>query len=249
MQHTNDAPLLAHVLFMDIVGATKLPTDEQRRILSRLRELVRASEEFQCAKESNQLISVPTGDGMALAFFNRLDAAVLCAVEITKAIQAESLCKIRMGVHTGPVFVEEDIRGQPNLNGAGINLAERVMSAGGDGHILVSETVAASLKQLGNWRGKIHEIGECQVKDGWIRVWNLVDGPIGNAATPKKAKALIMRRRWMLAGAFAALVLIVAAAAGSGALWFERTGSKPPEDQASIAVIPFTDMSPQKNQE
>ncbi|HEV2687035.1 MAG TPA: hypothetical protein VGV35_00735 [Bryobacteraceae bacterium] len=75
MEQTNDAPLLAHVLFMDIVGATKLPTDEQRRIVSRLRELVRASEEFQCAKESNQLISVPTGDEMAFAFFNQMDSS------------------------------------------------------------------------------------------------------------------------------------------------------------------------------
>src|SRR5579862_1702403 len=96
---------LAHVLFMDIVGCSKLPSDEQNRIVGRLQKLVRESAEYQRACENDQLISLPTGDGMALAFFNKLDAAVQCAIEVNRAIQTESLCKIRMGVHTGPIFV------------------------------------------------------------------------------------------------------------------------------------------------
>ena len=101
---------------MDIVGCSKLPSDEQTKIVTRLQELVRESSEFRKSRESDQLISLPTGDGMALVFFNKLDAAVLCAMEITKAIQAESLCKIRMGLHTGPVFVMDDINGKRNVS-------------------------------------------------------------------------------------------------------------------------------------
>jgi class 3 adenylate cyclase len=97
---TTAAPELAHVLFMDIVGCSKLPTDEQKPIIGRLQELVRESSEYRKSQEKDHLISLPTGDGMALVFFNKLDAAVLCAVQITQGIQAESLCQIRMGVHT-----------------------------------------------------------------------------------------------------------------------------------------------------
>src|SRR6202051_1531333 len=113
---------------MDIIGCSKLPSDEQKRIVNSLQELVRQSAEFQESRETDQLISLPTVDGMALAFFNKLDAAVQCAVEVMKAVQAESLCPIRMGVHTGPVFVMADINDTRNISGAGINRAERVMS-------------------------------------------------------------------------------------------------------------------------
>src|SRR6202795_1805330 len=179
---------------MDIVGCSRLPSDDQKRIVSRLQELVRQTAEFRQLRENDQLISLPTGDGMALAFFNKLDAAVQCAIEVTKAIQAESLCKIRMGVHTGPVFVMEDINDTRNISGAGINRAERVMSCGDEGHILLSENVAESLRNLSMWRDKIQPVGDGRVKEGWMRVWNLVDSAIGNPALPKKSKRYAQRR-------------------------------------------------------
>jgi len=242
--------VLAHVLFMDIVGCSKLPSNEQKRIVGRLQELVRGSAEFQRSRDSDQLISLPTGDGMALAFFNKLDAAVLCAIETTKAIQAESLCKIRMGVHTGPVFVMDDINHKRNISGAGINRAERVMSCGEDGHILLSDNVAESLRHLSGWPDKIREVGDCQVKDGWIRVWNLVDGPVGNPALPRKSKRYVRRRQRMLAAGAAALVLLVVASMfGPYRLGRIGKGSKAGQDEASIAVLPFSDISPERNQE
>jgi|SRR5690242_13479244 class 3 adenylate cyclase len=100
---------------MDIIGCSKLPSDEQQRVVGRLQELVRESAAFRRSHDSDQLISLPTGDGMALVFFNKLDAAVQCAMEITQSIQSESLCKIRMGVHTGLVFVMEDINHKRNI--------------------------------------------------------------------------------------------------------------------------------------
>ncbi len=235
---------------MDIVGCSKLPSDEQKRIVGRLQELVRESAEFQRSRESDQLISLPTGDGMALAFFNKLDAAVQCAIEITKSIQAESLCNIRMGVHTGPVFVMEDINHKRNISGAGINQAERVMSCGESGHILLSDNVAESLRNLSGWRDKIYEVGECQVKDGWIRVWNLVDGAIGNPGLPARSKRNVQRRQWIVKTGVASLALLVAAALGS-AFWLGRVAKvfRAVPDMASIAVLPLTDMSPDKNQE
>jgi TolB-like protein/class 3 adenylate cyclase/Flp pilus assembly protein TadD len=245
---TKSEPQLAHVLFMDIVGCSKLPTDEQKRIVGRLQELVRESVEFQRSRETDQLISLPTGDGMALVFFNKLDAAVLCAVEITKAIQAESLCRIRMGVNTGPVFVMDDINGKRNVSGAGINRAERVMSCGGDAHILLSDSAAESLRQLSGWQDKIHDVGECQVKDGWIRISNFVDGPVGNPSLPRKLKRYVHRRRYIVAASVAG---VVASALFAGAFWMRPgpRGSPQVPGTPSIAVLPFMDMSPEKNQE
>ena len=249
MTAETNKPLLAHVLFMDIVGFSKLPSDEQKRVVHRLQELVRASEEFQHARESDQVISLPTGDGMALAFFNKLDAAVVCAIEISKSIQIESLCSIRMGVHTGPVFVMEDINHKRNISGAGINRAERVMSCGDTGHILVSDQAAESLRHLSDWESKIREIGECQVKDGWIRVWNLVDGSIGNAARPRKSRRYARRRKRALTAGVMVLALS-ALAAVAGAFWIGRTKNIFDFGRTkSIAVMPFDDLSPEKNQE
>lgn len=186
---------------------------------------------------------------MALAFFGKLDAAVLCAIEISKAIRAEKLCKIRMGINTGPVFVMNDINGKRNISGAGINRAERVMSCGDDGHILLADNVADSLRHLSWWSGKIHPIGECQVKDGWVRVWNLIDGAIGNPEVPKKARKRIRRRRWMIAADIAALVLVLSTAAAGGAFWLMRRGgdSSPRTGSPSIAVLRFTDATEQHN--
>jgi TolB-like protein/Tfp pilus assembly protein PilF/class 3 adenylate cyclase len=240
-------PELAHVLFLDIVGCSKLPSDEQQGIIGRLQELVRASDEYQRAQAKEQVISLPTGDGMALVFFNKLDAAVLCAVQITRSIRAESLCQIRMGLHSGPVFVMEDINHKRNVSGAGINLAERVMSCGAAGHILLSEHAAESLRHLSAWRDKIQNIGDCQVKDGWIKVWNLVDGPVGNPAVPQKSRRFALRRRRVVGAGLAASALAVTGSV-AGAFWLGRGVKKsPPVEEKSIAVLPFADLSPQKD--
>lgn len=235
---------------MDIVGFSKLPSDNQNRIVSRLQHLVRESNEYRKSREAEQVISLPTGDGMALAFFNRLDAALQCAVEVMNAIRAEELCSIRMGVHTGPVFVMEDINNKLNISGAGINKAERVMSCGADGHILLSDNVGESLSHLTAWQGKIHAAGECQVKDGWIRVWNFTDGTIGNPALPMKSKSYLQRRRRRKVGALAAAFVLAAGLVGGASFWMGRlgkSGSSPLE--ASVAVLPFADMSLEKNQQ
>ena len=235
---------------MDIVGCSKLPSDEQKRIVKRLQELVRQSDQFKHSRAHNELISLPTGDGMALAFFNKLDAAVQCAIEISKSILAESLCKIRMGVHTGPVFMMEDINHTRNISGVGVNRAERVMSCGDAGHILLSENVAESLRHLSTWQHKIYPVGECRVKDGWVRVWNLIDGPIGNPALPKKSKRSLRRFHFLMALIGAAALLLIAAAV-AGAFWMGRTRTPRPGSigtERSIAVLPFADLSPEKNQ-
>src|SRR5216683_6657657 len=53
-----------------IVGYSKLSTNEQHARLGELNRIVRDSEQFRKAQADNHLLKIPTGDGMALVFYN-----------------------------------------------------------------------------------------------------------------------------------------------------------------------------------
>src|SRR5207245_3746277 len=94
---------IAYVLFIDIVGYSKLVTHEQRRLLELLNRIVREAEHFRAAEANGRLITVPTGDGMALVFYNTPEAPVECALEISSAAREHPDLKLRMGIHFGTV--------------------------------------------------------------------------------------------------------------------------------------------------
>lgn len=178
---------IAHVLFLDIVSYSTLPMDEQTRLIATLQEIVENSEVFRTASANQTLVSLPTGDGMALAFFSSPESPVKCALQISAAIRAGSDLKLRMGIHSGPVFRVRDIKGSANIAGNGINLAQRVMDCGDSGHILLSSSIAETLNQTTTWAKCITELGEAEVKHGVkVRVFNLCVGEDGNRELPKK---------------------------------------------------------------
>ncbi len=160
---------IAYVLFIDIVGYSKLVTSEQRRLLELLNQIVRDSEHFRKAEAKSRLITVPTGDGMALVFYNTPEAPVECALEISSAASEHPELKLRMGIHSGPVSGVVDVSGRSNIAGAGINIAQRVMDCGDAGHVLLSKHMAEDLEQYGHWKQHLHDLGECEVKHG-VRV-------------------------------------------------------------------------------
>lgn len=183
----SDAPEDGHVLFMDLVGYSKLPMDEQRDLIRKLFELARSTPEFQRAQSDNRLISLPTGDGMALIFFQNPLAPVQCALEIADALKTYPAVKLRMGIHSGPVFRVLDINNNPNVSGGGVNFAERAMDMGDAGHILLSRSVADNLMQLGNWQQYLEDLGEHEVKHGVpMRLFNLCKGVLGRPERPGK---------------------------------------------------------------
>jgi hypothetical protein len=181
---------MAHVLFLDIVGFSLLPISEERQVVRDLQQAVLGTAEYARAQHKNQLISLPTGDGMALVFFGDLEAPARCALELSRAVaSAAPRISLRMGVHTGPVYRVADINFNSNVAGGGINIAQRVMDCGDAGHILVSGTVAEVLRQIGNWKADLHDLGEVEVKHGQrIRVSNLYGQGFGNPKTPGKMK-------------------------------------------------------------
>ena len=178
---------IAHVLFMDLVGYSLLTTEDQSRLLSELQYVVRNVGEFRRAEASDELIRLPTGDGLALVFFRDPLAPVQCALEITRAIHGVDRIRLRMGIHSGPVHRVRDINGTENVAGSGMNIAQRVMDCGDTGHILVSQIVADLLRQLGDWDSYLHDLGECEVKHGErVHLFNLYADDIGNKDVPER---------------------------------------------------------------
>jgi len=181
---------MAHVLFMDIVAYSRMPMDQQEEWLRHLQDKVRGTSEFARAQASNQLIRLPTGDGMALVFFDDPEAPVRCAFELGRALRQEASFQLRMGIHTGPVYRVADINANRNVAGGGINIAQCVMDCGDAGHILGSGTVAEVLSQVSTWNTMLHDLGEVEVKNGLrIHVYNLYTDEVGNKETPKKVSA------------------------------------------------------------
>ena len=181
---------MAHVLFMDIVAYSGMPMDQQEESLRHLQDKVRGTTEFIRAQASNKLIRLPTGDGMALVFFDDPEAPVRCAFELGRTLRQETSFQLRMAIHTGPVYRVADINANRNVAGGGINIAQRVMDCGDAGHILGSGTVAEVLSQVSTWNTTLHDLGEVEVKHGLrIHVYNLYTDDVGNKEVPKKISA------------------------------------------------------------
>jgi class 3 adenylate cyclase len=219
---TGDEALMVHVLFMDIVDSTARTADEQRRINSRLDAVVAGTREFQEARGRGELITIATGDGMALVFLRKLEGPMRCAVEVAQALRADAFCRLRMGVHSGPVFVGPDINDCPNVTGAGIALASRVMDCGGNGHVLVSRDTAEQLRHLSAWKPRLHYLGEYRVKRDRLHIWSYLSGDIGSGA-PLKAQSWQAYQRRRLFVVIAGVVALVGAVAGLAQSLIERT--------------------------
>src|SRR6266849_3153881 len=193
---------IAHVLFIDIVGYSKLSINDQRAAIDELTQVVRTSEQFQKAEAAGRLIKIPTGDGMALVFYTSPEAPAHCAIEISGALKEHPHLQLRMGVHSGPVSGVIDVNGRANLAGAGLNTAQRVMDCGDAGHILLSKRVAEDLGEYEQWRPLLHDLGSCEVKHGVrMSVVNLYGEQSGNPGLPKKFQILRKKKtraRWAM---------------------------------------------------
>jgi TolB-like protein/Flp pilus assembly protein TadD/class 3 adenylate cyclase len=236
---------VAHVLFIDIVGYSKLSINEQRAVVDELTTIVRGSDQYQKAEAAGRLIKIPTGDGMALVFYTSQEAPAQCAVEISGALKAHPRLQVRMGVHSGPVSGVIDVNGHANLAGAGLNVAQRVMACGDAGHILVSKHVAEDLEEYEHWRPLLHDLGICEVKHGArLGVVNLYADHVGNSQLPKKFQALKKRNarvRW--AAMTAALLALAAIIAGIAMFSRYRARSSLAAPEKTIAVLPFENLS------
>jgi len=231
---------MASVLFLDVVGFSGLPTDQQPRLIRQLQEKVRGTRAFRLAQARGQLIPLPTGDGMALVFFENPETAVECAVEIARSLSGHQQLRLRMGVHSGPVYRIADINTNRNVVGGGINVAQRVMACGQAGHILMSSTAGETLLQLSRWAPYLLDLGEHSIGGRRLRLYNLSTGEVGNPERPRKLPGLkgSSRTAWY-AGALVTTALILGLA-----LWRLPRRTTPPPEPTSAAPVAAAPESP-----
>ena len=253
---------IGHVLFIDVVGYSKLLIDDQRELQQQLNQMVRNTAQFRAAEAAGKLVRLPTGDGMALVFFTTPEAPVQCAVEISEALRAHPQLRLRMGINTGPVSGVADINDKSNIAGAGINMAQRVTDLGDAGHILLSKRAAEDLAQYRRWEPLLHDLGEIEVKHGVkISIVNLYTETIGNREVPEKLKQSFRKqsarrrlKRVFIAGAIVAAIavaLLLFRSVGTSLREVrqnDRAASLPIPDK-SIAILPFVDLSQARDQE
>jgi TolB-like protein/class 3 adenylate cyclase/Tfp pilus assembly protein PilF len=265
---------IAHLLFIDVVGYTKLLVNEQVELLQQLNQIVRNTECFRTAEASGKLGRLPTGDGMALLFFCSPEEPARCALEISRALRDHAHnIQLRMGIHSGPVNRVTDVNDKTNFAGAGINVAQRVLDCGDAGHILLSGHVADDLTQYRHWQPYLHDLGECEVKHGLrLRLFNLYKENLGNPQVPgklkhgnglKQASAVrpITSPGWRRIALIVALFVSAVALVISSLIFFHQTSPPPtisvrPETRTtswptaipakSIAVLPFENLSDEK---
>ncbi|MEO6970898.1 MAG: tetratricopeptide repeat protein [Chthoniobacterales bacterium] len=243
---------IGHVLFIDIVGYSRLLIEEQKERLNQLTEIVLATSQV-LESTDEQLVRLPTGDGMALVFHHSAEEPARCALEIAEALQKHPELPVRMGIHSGPVSEVRDVSGRSNIAGAGINMAQRVMDCGDAGHILLSQHVADDLVQYRQWAPRLHDLGDCEVKHGVrLHVFSFYNDEVGNSELPTKFKSasattggVPARRSPRPLLLLAAIGLVVAVVA----FWLVRKQDAPAVSTApdkSIAVLPFQNLSSDK---
>ncbi|PYK95283.1 MAG: hypothetical protein DME36_02540, partial [Verrucomicrobia bacterium] len=264
---------IAHVLFIDVVGYSKLLVNEQREVVEQLNQIVRKTPQFRKSEAARKLIKIPVGDGMALVFFQTPEEPVQCAMEIARTLKNHPHIRLRMGVHSGPVDQVKDVNDRTNVAGAGMNIAQRVMDCGDAGHILISKRVADDLAQDRLWHPHLHELGEVEVKHGAkLGVVNLYTEELGNPDVPQKFRQLGRQAKMPRSGpetkpgklrwALVAAALIIVGALAVGVLLWSRRGvptsagvtgpatpglaNVPAMPEKSIAVLPFENLSEEK---
>src|SRR5437762_1305137 len=248
---------IAHVLFLDIVGYSKLSVNEQHARVEELNQIVRLSEQFRKAEAAGRILKIPTGDGMALVFYKSPEEPAQCAFEIAKEVQKNAGAKerpqlrLRMGIHSGPVSGVVDVNERTNVAGGGINMAQRMMDCGDAGHILLSHHVAEDLEEFERWRPFLHDIGVFEVKHGArVNVTNLYSDEFGNPKVPSKLQAVRKHRAHVRWAGVAAALLLLGAIVATGFFFVRRPGQLATAvADNSIAVLPFVNMSEDKANE
>lgn len=186
----------ASFFFVDIVGLSSpdMSTNTQTQKIKVLNKTIADCEVFKSISKDQKLV-LPTGDGMAIGFLTGLEHPLNLARQVHEKLaqyNEEKLATdkifVRIGCHSGNVFVVDDIYGNKNFWGPGIILARRVMDIGDGGHVLMTSSMAESLIELSDdYKKIIHPIHDYQIKHKEIiLLYSVYDETFGNSDKPEK---------------------------------------------------------------
>jgi hypothetical protein len=190
-----------HFFFVDVIGLSD-PSMSTKTQIKKIQVLQNCIKECATYNNSKDKIINPTGDGMAIGFIQRSDFPLKLAIELheklssyNKAKIPSEIIEIRIGLHSGNIYIIDDILGNKNLWGSGIIIAKRIMDLGDSGHILLSQRMAEDLLELSDeYKKIIKPLHELVIKHGQkIMIYNAFDQNLGNADIPKKALDQITR--------------------------------------------------------
>ncbi|MGI0073567.1 MAG: hypothetical protein ACREA3_07130 [Nitrosotalea sp.] len=197
---TNLNLIHANFFFVDIVGLSD-PAMSTKTQIKKIEALNRNIAECQAYKEATEdsLLILPTGDGMAIGFLQGPELPLRLAIELQKKLSEYNKAKIpseiiqvRVGLHSGNVFVVNDIQGNKNIWGPGLIISRRVMDFGDENHILLSNALAESLLELSDEYLKIIKpVHDFVLKHGkTMLVYSAYGEGFGNPKHPTKGAAL-----------------------------------------------------------
>ena len=183
--------VMAHVLFVDFITKSNMPENSEGPFTGELQNLLHISPAYRAAEERDQVIFRPAENGGGLVFLGHPETAILCAIELTQQLVQQSKFKVRMGVHSGLVYVLDgpENPGEIGVAGDGIKLAQRVTNWGDSRHILVSNATANLLGHSGRWPDLLHDLGEAELMSGVnLKLFNLYSSDIGNPEIPLRIR-------------------------------------------------------------
>jgi hypothetical protein len=193
---SSDDLIYAAFFFVDIVGLSNpiLSTETQRTKIKVLNETIYDCKTFLDSSKDN-LLMLPTGDGMLIGFKNGLEEPLKLAIEFheklanynKKATSAEQI-ETRIGCNIGHVFVVKDVYENINLWGPGAILARRIMDMGDSNHILLSSEIVNDLMEISQDYEKIlHPLQNFGIKhDGDLLAYSAFGDGFGNSTMPEE---------------------------------------------------------------
>jgi len=226
----------AAIMFTDIVGYTALMGSDEDKAF----EVLKKNQDIhkKLILQFNGTLIKEMGDGMLISF-DLASEAVRCAIEIQKASKEQDI-PLKIGIHEGEmVFAEADVLGD------GVNIASRLQEDAEKGCIHISSSVYKNVRNKADINTKFVEERTFKNVAEPVKVYQVLgDGeeqiPVTN--NPKNSN------KKYLSYTLAAIVIMIAAVLTWKYLPVESSPSVH-EIEKSIAVIPFVDMSPNKDQE
>ncbi len=238
---------LAAILFSDIAGYTAMLQRDEEEGLRKLRRYRQVLEEK--ARQYDGQVLKNYGDG-SLTLFNSAVDAVRCALEVQTILQKEPVVPLRIGIHVGDVVLEDG-----DVYGDGVNLAARVEALGAPGAVLFTERVIHDIRSHPDLQAV--SLGKVNLKNVLepLEVFALsnegfpVPGPehlpgrVGaqHPATKHKRNLFVLP---LIVLACLAIVVITWQSVRENRV--VNNLSEIP--QKSVAVLPFNDLSPNKDQ-